>query len=273
MLDVLSFFTEDKISYAANGIIVYDFDDSRKNEFILHVADFYRRAFISDEDLEDNVTNLGTTRKQEIEAVVPTNPSIMSGDFGEILSYVIFTQLHSMYNIAPLRWRWKEERDRAVHFTDMMILCCPDENNPQTDDKMMTLEVKTRATKPGTDKSSINEAVEGALKDSVSRGGKTLLFMQQKFKIEKNYDAVRKVKRFEESVATPYEEYHNAVAIVEREFLSSHHIANLDNETLKKVTDYNSIGNPLNKYMSVFVVPIAELKSVYESLYYTVKNS
>lgn len=103
MLDVLSFFTEDKISYAANGIIVYDFDDSRKNEFILHVTDFYRRAFISDEDLEDNVTNLGTTRKQEIEAVVPTDPSIMSGDFGEILSYAIFTQLHSMYNIAPLR--------------------------------------------------------------------------------------------------------------------------------------------------------------------------
>ena len=240
---------------------------------ILHVRDFYRRAFISDEDLEANVTNLGTTRKEEIEAVVPTEPNIMSGDFGEILSYAIFTQLNSIYNIAPLRWRWKEERDRAVHFTDMMILCCPDENNPQTDDKMMTFEVKTRATKPGATESSINKAIEGAVNDSVSRGGKTLLFMQQQFKKERNFDAVKKVKRFEESVVTPYEEYHNAVAIVEREFLSSHHIANLNNEILNKVTDYNNTGNPLNKYMYVFAVPIAELKSVYENLYSSVKNS
>jgi hypothetical protein len=273
MFDILRFFIEDKVSQAANGIVVYDFKDVEKNAFVQYIKDFYRVAFISDDDLNENIAGMGTSRKEEIEAVIPTDPIIQSGDFGEILAYAIFTQLNPEYNFKPLKWRWKEERDKAVHFADIILLSCPDYTNPLESDKMMTIEVKTRATRPGKDESSVNKAIVGALNDSVSRGGKTLLFLQQRLKKDKDYEGVKLVKRFEETVLKPYEEYHHAIAIVERNFYSTHHIGNLDQKLITEVKSYNNRNSPYKKYMGVFLAPFAELKKLYEDLYTEIKHS
>ena len=69
MIDVLQFFTKDITTYAKHDIILYDFDDSRKDEFLNHVQGFYRDAFISEEDLQANIDGMGTSRIRDVKVV------------------------------------------------------------------------------------------------------------------------------------------------------------------------------------------------------------
>lgn len=273
MPDILQFFTEDKTTYSQQGIIMYSFDEKKSNEFLASVVDFYRRAYISDEKLQKNIDGMGTSRKEEISKKIPTEPIIKSGEFGEILSYLLFTSLNPDYNVKPLRWRWKEDKDRAVHFSDIMLLSCPDKDNPQPTDKTMTVEVKTRATRPGKSDSSINDAIGGALNDSVERNAKTLTFLLERFEDDEQYDLAKIVLRFQDAVAHPYQSQHNAIAIVDTNYFASYHIGNLNAQLINKVKTFNRSNAASNRKISVFVIPFADLKSKYENLYKAIPNS
>lgn len=273
MFDILSFFTKDTTTYASKGIVMYVFDEARTDEFIHGSLDFYRRAYISDEDLTENMAMMGTTRSEEIKDVLPTEPIIQSGEFAEILTFLLFKKLHPEYDVTPIRWRWKEEKDRAVHFADIMLLSCPNEERPKSSDKIMTIEVKSRATRPNKDESSINKAIEGALKDSISREGKTLSFLLQKYKQSKMFDMAKKVKRFEDAVAYPYQTQHNAMAIVDSSYMDEFHIGNLDHILIKEIENFNRTHANNHRSMAVFVIPMDDLKSKYESIYQEVPNS
>lgn len=273
MFDILSYFTEDKVTYAAQSIIVYAFDETRTDEFLHAALDDYRKAYIADEDLDTVVVAMGTSRRKEIEHVIPTKAIIKSGEFAEILSYLLFLAKNPEYNIAPLRWRWKEERDRAVHFADIMLLSCPDEAHPSVTDKIMTVEVKSRATKPASNESSINNAIVGALDDCVSRKGKTLSFLLQRFKRDKQFDMAKKVLRFEDAVAHPYQTQHNAIAIVDSSYMEDYHIGNLDTNLIAKIGAFNKAEKQNHHSMAVFVIPMDDLKSKYERLYQELPNS
>lgn len=41
MFNILSFFTEDTITYATNGIVMYVFDETRTDEFITNSLVFF----------------------------------------------------------------------------------------------------------------------------------------------------------------------------------------------------------------------------------------
>ena len=73
MFDILSFFTEDTTTYSESNIVMYVFDETRTDEFIKGSLDSYRRAYISDEDLEEIVTEMGTTRNEEIKEKLKKN--------------------------------------------------------------------------------------------------------------------------------------------------------------------------------------------------------
>ena len=271
-MDILSYFDFDDTTYAAHGIVLYKFKGGRKDDFLQEGVEFYRNAFISDEDLETVIMELGGTRAERIQEFIPTAPIIKSGDFGEILTYLIFSSLHPEYNIKPLRWRWQEDVNRAVHFTDIMWLYCPDIANPQATDKMLTIEVKTKATNPGKD-SSLNNAIEGALTDSITRDTLTLAYMKRQYLRDKQYEEAKVVERFENSVQFPYHGSYNAVAVVDSDYLVKNHIANLDVNQIAKVRNWNHANAANNKKMSLFVVPVKALKQLYENMYQNVLNS
>jgi len=86
MSDLASFFSVDSAAYKADGIILYKFDDTRSAEFIKECLEPFWKAYISDDDLDYNVSIDGT-RAEEIEKLLPTKPNLRSGDFGEILTF------------------------------------------------------------------------------------------------------------------------------------------------------------------------------------------
>lgn len=69
MFDILSFFSEDTTTYSESNIVMYVFDEARTDEFILGALLSYRYAYISDEDLSENVARMGTARSEEIREV------------------------------------------------------------------------------------------------------------------------------------------------------------------------------------------------------------
>lgn len=265
-LDISRFFTIDDTTYADNGVVVYGFKDELLDEFVTEFLLPFREAYISKEELDAGIAEeVWADEKEGISAQIPTKAHLQSGEFSEILLFYLSHCLRRAdANIAPLKWRWKENQDMPCHLTDIVLIKCEDERNPKTDDYLYFVESKGKAVAPTKNADSVmNAAIEGAENDSVSRAGKTITYLITKYSKEKEYDKARKVSRFKDSVdVVEYQRYSNAAIVVEKSTLD-HHISKITAENLEKARR-NSI--------SLFAVPIENMKALYERMYNEVVN-
>lgn len=252
------FFSKDEKTYS--GIVIYDFKDTESNKFISQFLIPFRRAYLSDRDLEFEVNNGISDRKEAIQNRLPTAPHLQSGEFAEILMY--FIACHFIYpdaNIRPIKWHWKENRDMACHLTDIVLLRCVDEHAPQENDYIFSMEVKAGATVigPRSEKSRMEDAIAGAIKDRDSRLGKLIAYLTAQYTRDRNARLAQLVGRFKESVETNYQRYAGAAIVVEKHCLS-YHINNITQDSKFKAQ---------MRDIQLFAVPINSLKRLYESLY------
>lgn len=105
---------------AKEGLEIYDFTGDTTT-FIQDCVLRFREAYISEEKLERIVAeSKKTTRKDAIERRLPQKASNKAGDFGEILSYYLWTETFaSDANIRPMKIRWKESPDMPSHLVDV----------------------------------------------------------------------------------------------------------------------------------------------------------
>ena len=265
--DISRYFTIDNTTYSDIGLVVYVFNDDLLDEFVLEFITPFRQAYISEEELNEGVAeNVWADEAEGISMHIPTKANLRSGEFAEILLYYIsLLMLCPDANVAPLKWRWKENQDMPCHLTDIVLIKCDDEKNPKTTDYLFFVESKGKAVAPNKNstESVMNAAIEGAMNDSVSRAGKTVTYLITKYTKEKAYDKARKVRRFKDSVDVDYQRYSNAAIVVEKDTLANH-ISNITAENLKKAA---------NNSISLFAVPISGMKTVYESIYKGVVNA
>ena len=264
-LDISRFFEIDVDSYAEKGIVVYGFKDELLDEFVSEFLLPFRDAYISKEELDAGIAEEVWTDEQEgISAQIPTKAHLQSGEFSEILLFYLSHCLRRAdANVAPLKWRWKENQDMPCHLTDIVLIKCDDERNPRTDDYLYFVESKGKAVVPSKNSDSVmNAAIEGAENDSVSRAGKTVTYLITKYSKDKEYDKARKVGRFKDSVNVGYQRYSNAAIVVEKSTLD-HHISKITAENLEKARRNN---------ISLFAVPIENMKALYERMYNEVVN-
>lgn len=265
--DISRFFIEDKDCYKDKDITVYQFRNELVDDFVREFLVPFRRAYISDEDLNSGMeNNVWDTKEEAIAEQIPTKANLKSGEFAEILMYFLATHFHCPdANVKPLKWLWKENQDMPCHLSDIVLLKCEDENNPSENDYMYLLESKARAAvlSEGNTTSSMNAGIDGALKDRVSRSGKLVAYMRSKFNHDKQFDMARKVKRFGNSVDVDYKKMYNAAIVVESASLNKH-IENIKPENLKKAKD---------KEIRLIAVPLSGMKQVYERIYEEVLNS
>lgn len=264
-LDISRFFEMDSDTYADKGVVVYGFKDELMNEFVLEFLLPFRDAYISKEELDAGIAEeVWANEKEGISAQIPTKAHLQSGEFSEILLFYLSHCLRRAdANVAPLKWRWKENQDMPCHLTDIILIKCDDERNPKTGDYLYFVESKGKALAPSKNAESVmNAAIEGAENDNVSRASKTVTYLITKYTKEKEYDKARKVGRFKDSVNVEYQRYSNAAIVVEKSLLD-HHITNISAENLEKARR-NSI--------SLFAVPIDNMKALYERMYNEVVN-
>lgn len=265
-LDISRFFEIDVDSYADKGVVVYGFKDELLDEFISEFLLPFRDAYISKEELDAGIAGeVWADEKEGISTQIPTKAHLQSGEFSEILLFYLSHCLRRAdANVAPLKWRWKENQDMPCHLTDIVLIKCDDERNPRTDDYLYFVESKGKAVVPSKNSDSVmNAAIEGAENDSVSRAGKTITYLITKYGKEKEYDKARKVRRFKDSVdVVEYQRYSNAAIVVEKSTLD-HHISKITAENIEKARRNN---------ISLFAVPIENMKALYERMYNEVVN-
>lgn len=265
-LDISRFFDIDDTTYADKGVVLYKFKDELIDEFVSEFVLPFRQAYISDEELDSGIAEgVWENREEGTRMKAPTKPNLMSGEFAEILLYFISRCLRCPnVNIVPMKWRWKEYQDMPCHLTDIVLAKCDDENNPSTEDYLYFVESKAKATAlPQNSKDSVmNDAIGGAVNDSVSRAGKTVTYLITKFVHDKNYEMARKIGRFKDSTDVAYQRLSNAAIVVEKSSLD-HHISKITVENLEKARRNN---------ISLFAVPIENMKALYERMYNEVVN-
>lgn len=265
-LDISRFFEIDVDTYADKGVVVYGFKDELLDEFVAEFLLPFREAYISKEELDAGIAEeVWTDEKEGISTQIPTKANLQSGEFSEILLFYLSLCLRRAdANVAPLKWRWKENQDMPCHLTDIVLIKCDDEKNPRKDDYLYFVESKGKAVVPSKGADSVmNAAIEGAENDSVSRAGKTVTYLITKYTKDKEYDKARKVGRFKDSVdVMEYQRFSNAAIVVEKSSID-HHVSKITAANLEKARR-NSI--------SLFAVPIDNMKALYERMYKEVVN-
>ena len=99
-MELNRYFREDSATYRSQGIVIFDFDDAKSEEFIEDYIIPFRQSYISDDDLDYEINNDINIWKDAIENKLPILPHLKLGEFGEILMF--FLPARSIYN--PTRW-------------------------------------------------------------------------------------------------------------------------------------------------------------------------
>ena len=261
MANIVSYFTKNAALSSSTGLEIYEFTGNA-TEFVQDCEHRFREAYISEEKLVSiTAKSKKNTRKEAIELRLPKKTMNKAGDFGEILSYYLWTETFATdANICPMKMRWKEHPDMPGHLVDVILLKRVDEDNACPDDKMYTIESKVWTTHMGTGHSSLSDALNGAIKDRAERAAKTIPYLVIQYERDDEYGLADQVRRFGDPVNAPYIKEHFAIAIVESS-QAKDHISNFD-KTLQSA----------NPDIPVYLLPIADLKNIYNNLFLILPN-
>lgn len=262
MASLISYFTRNDALSASAGLEIYDFTGD-SIAFVQDCVLRFREAYISEEKLERIVAESKTVaRKDAIERRLPKLTKNKAGDFGEILSYYLWTETFaSDANICPMKMRWKEYPDMPSHLVDVILLKRVDADSASPDDKMYTIESKVWTSPMGTSHSSLTDALNGAVKDKVERAAKTIPYLVIQYERDDEYYLADQVQRFGDPVNTPYIKEHFAIAIVE------------SNQSNDHITNFDKVLQAAHTNIPVYLLPIANLKNIYNKLYLDILNN
>ena len=262
MANLISYFTKNAILSAREGLEIYDFTGDSV-AFIQDCAQRFREAYISNEKIDKIIANSkNATRKDAIVRRLPTQTNNIAGDFGEILSYYLWTETFATdTNIRPMKTRWKEHPDSPSHLVDVILLRRIDANNASPDDKMYTIESKVWTSPIGKDHSSLTDALNGAIKDRAERAAKTIPYLVLQYERDDDYTIANQVKRFGDPVNNPYLKEHFAIAIVESSQANTH------------IKNFDKVLQAANTNIPVYLLPIADLRNIYNTLFLNIPQN
>jgi hypothetical protein len=258
-MELLKHFKEEHKDF----VLLYLKDDEWE-EFLYKLPIEYRKSYITDSDLERRVKNFSTSPQIELSEILPTEGNIKSGDFGEILTYFLLTERHKNQNVnGPRKWRWKQEKNVPAPYTDVILFSIKS-GKPSINDLLISAESKMKST-INKDYHPIQNAIDGAEKDYVSRIANSLSWLRKKHKDEslKEGAPVERLKSYVDSIERfiksetlgEYTKQLKAVAFVDKSFLT--------NEIMKEV----SLPSVTGILLEVIVVSIKDLKTAYEKVF------
>lgn len=233
-----------------NGFIIYRLKDAEWQNFLNKLPTDFRVSYIIDSELKVLAGKNGLSKSEFLEKfILPDDGKIKSGDFGEMLSYFAVIENFDKKRIilnGPRKWRWKD-RNKAALYSDSVLFHISDPKKYSKKDLLITVESKMKAEK--SKKHRIQEAIDGAVVDKLSRLSKTLIWLEEKYaKLGKPKQRML-VERFKDPATYgSFLTRHKAIAILDKNF---------EIDELSK-----TIKN--NHGITVIVFSINELKEAYE---------
>lgn len=215
----------------------------------------FRDCYLDDQSIANALHGgIGTTRRDVILSAIPDNPSVASGDFGEVMSYLLLKSRHATRDVdGPKKWRWKTDRNKPAPHTDVVLFSAT--HPPSPTDCVIAAESKSRAT--SASQLQFLNALSGAKKDKTSRLAKTLVWFREKAIRTGDGELLRKMKRFidaPESGNGPYLKEFKAVLVTD---------STLQDE---EITTFNQAAPDLDG-IEVIVISIPDMRSFYDHLF------
>lgn len=227
---------------------VYELKEKQILTFIERLPSLFLNCYASPEKI-GKATQSGIARKDVIGTYIPDKPNIMSGEFGEILSFHIIKEKYAKFSpYAPLKWRYKESKNSPSHKTDFILIC-----HDRSSNFIVAAECKAKATRQT--KNPIIEAIEGMKKDVLTRLADTLVWLKDRAIQGGNAESVNKLQKLLDPVAYgSYEKKFKAIAIIDKDlFVEPLH-------TQKDIAD-------LNFDFELIAIVIPSLKKNYETIF------
>lgn len=217
-----------------------------------------RRCYISDETVSTQAIKYPPATTV-IAAALPDPGSVMSGEFGEILTYFYqgSTALPTVA-VGLRRWHLKQDRNKAAPYSDVVHLVLPDWPTPSAHDAVLCSEVKAKSTKGKFE--PIKKAIEGCDTDRISRLAGTLCWLRDRAITGATEGAsVEQLNRFIEPAGLPTAiKKFQAVAVV------------CDSLVTEEITKAPAAPSP---DYEVVVISVPKLKETYEAAYTTAMNA
>jgi len=231
--------------------ILYRLKKGEWAQFIAKLPEEFRKCYITDKALDELCIERKISRSEFLEKyILPDEPTIKSGDFGEILClHAVIENFDNkgLVLFAPRKWRWKDSRNKAAPGADAILFHVANPKKPTKKDILVTLESKMKAVSSKAHR--IQDAIDGATTDKLTRMAKTLSWLEEKYAKHGSEDKRQLVERFKDPATFgDFQKQFKAIAIMDSSF-------EVD-ETSK------AINNPHG--VTVIVFSIEELKKTYE---------
>ena len=138
-----------------------------------------RRCYISDDAVRAEAARTGCTHEEIIASKMPNPGSVMAGDFGEILTFLLQNVLERpAILVGPKKWRLKQDRTKPISHCDVVLFDLPTWPDASPGDRLLCAEVKTKATDSAS--TPIPSAIADCRKDRTTRLAKTLVWLRER---------------------------------------------------------------------------------------------
>lgn len=239
---------------------IYSLKEEYLDDFLNKLPVEFRRCYITDKKLDDLSKKNGESKDDILRKYfLPDVGNIMSGDFGEILSYFMVIDKYNKEGFVvkgPRKWRWKMARNKPAPYSDAVLFHFHKEGKSSKKDKMISIEAKMKATP--SKRHRIQDAIDGAKEDKNSRAVKTLNWLYEKYGRIGMRNAQQKIQRFRKpSKFGTYEKTYKAIAIIEKSLLPD--------ELRKKVVSDDGI--------RILVISTNNLKDIYQKTFNNIISS
>ena len=210
-------------------------------------------CYITRKILKTQVKNTKLKPSMILANKIPDRGSVMSGDFGEILT-LLFLNCECSERTFPIKkWRYKQDRTKAVPHSDVVILYRKFTNGKASkDDFVICAESKQKSTNSKFD--PIRKAIEGYKTDRTGRLARTLVWLKEKAIDSGTEKQIKYIERFTELSKVEYSKYYKAVAVIDLELV------------FDEITRDIELPSQ-NAYFEVLVLGIPDLKDFYETVF------
>jgi len=248
-IDLLSHFTIYKDQF-----VILKLKDNELDTFLNKLPPNFRKCYVTDECLKEHVETLQMHYSDILKGFYLPDPgNVMSGEFGEILSYFILQEYYlPLKLVGPRKWLWKDDRNTAIQKTDVMLFY--KEKEPSSEDLLVSAEVKSKA-KRNNSYDPIKNAVEGAYNDFVRRLAVSLNWLKAKYAKENRVKSLNYLKRFLDPVKYgEYKKHFKAIVVIDDSLIQDEIVRNRD------IQEFNAD-------FEIILISIKDLKSCYETTY------
>jgi hypothetical protein len=191
--------------------------ENERNALLEYFVKSLPHCYITQATLRDRVKVTGHAAGFHLGNKLPDPGSVMSGDFGEILTLFFLGSERNEKVELIKKWLYKQDRKKPAPHSDVLIVYREFSDRASVNDFVISAESKQKATKTAFD--PITAAVVGLKQDQTGRLARTLAWLREKAIDHGAKEEVSLIERFTHQLSVTYRKHYKAVAIVDRGLL------------------------------------------------------